>query len=40
MTTKTPNHALQRTPRYAFGSLDNIWSAHRPRRAGSLSLGR
>jgi len=34
------NHALQRTPRYVLGWFDNVWSAHRPRGAGSLSLGR
>jgi len=34
------NHALQRTPRRAFGLFDNVWPAPRPARAESLSLGR
>ena len=35
-----PNHTLQRTPRRAFGLFDNVWPAHWPASAESLSLGR
>jgi len=38
--TTPPNHALQRTPRRAFGLFDNVWPAPRPAGAESLSFCR
>ena len=35
----TPNHALQRTPRCAFGLFDNVWPAPRPAGEQLLKLG-